>query len=156
MSRGAGPDIVLPSISNTPSWHGHRNCFTSSPQFIPQPRCGQFVENTFSELSSRRTTHTDPITNPSNIFHASIFEEVMVIFLGMPTGKSSNLPTLIKSSSPYTVSFSHGCIASPTTGATTPAASVPPMAWDAIFRNFLLLLLLDFSTFLPLYIGMNQ
>src|SRR3990172_8768598 len=125
MSRGAGPDIFLPSISNTPSWQGHKNCFTSSAEFIPEKRGGQFVENTFSELSSCRTTHTEPMTNPSKIFHASIFEEVMVIFLGMPTGKSSNLPTLIKSSSPYTVSFSHGCIASPTTGATTPAASVP-------------------------------
>src|SRR3989338_9461625 len=158
MSRGAGPDIVLPSISNTPSWQGHKNCFTSSSQFIPQPRCGQFVENTFSELSSCRTTHTDPITNPSKIFHASIFDEVMVIFLGTPTGKSSSLPTLMKSSVPYTVSFNHGCTANPTTGATTPAARVPPMAWDAIFKNLLLLLFsaLLSSTFLPLCIEMNQ
>src|SRR3990167_7606056 len=109
MSRGEGPDIVLPSISNTPSWHGHRNCFTSSPQFIPQPRCGQFVENTFNELSSRRITHTDPITKPSKIFHASIFDEVMVIFLGSQTGNSSSLPILMKSSVPFTVSFIHEC-----------------------------------------------
>src|SRR3990172_12833936 len=158
MSRGEGPDSILPSISNTPSWHGHRNCFTSSPQFIPQPRCGQLVENTLSELSSFLITHTDPITNPSKIFHASIFEEVIVIFLGTPTGKSSNFPTFIKSSVPYTVSFIQGCIANPTTGATTPAARVPPMAWDAIFKNLLLLLfsVLLSSTFLPIYIEINQ
>src|SRR3970040_8642 len=128
MSRGEGPDIVLPSISNTPSWHGHRNCFTSSPQFIPQPRCGQFVEKTFNELSSFLTTHTDPITNPSKIFHASIFDEVMVIFLGTPTGKSSSLPILMKSSVTYTVSFIYGCIANPTAADTTPAVRLPPMA----------------------------